>query len=286
MQGSKEQRGETGVSEKSKSEQNWRRKKEKEWSGRGSQRSLTRGDQTDNFSHRVSHTPFSPSLLTFISPKLPDPPSRFPLVSPFFIPAYESSPRLPLPNQNYSGCHCLPHSPTPVCSPLPPWGKRVWGGGGLQPLFHAVRWRVVIRCPLKTWCTYDTRETAAARFASNLQSFHSVSLLHFFPLSHLLFRRISYCRSLTHCCIVHTPQPPPSSSSFVIASLLLFSLCNVVRPLPKLLRVTPCFWCTCMHPHSPPSLCTSIILSITVLLLPPPLLSYSVYTPLSFYLHT
>lgn len=161
----------------------------------------------------------------------------------------------------------------------------VWGGG-LQPLFHAVRWQVVIRCPLKTWCTYDTRETAAARFASNLQSFHSVSRLHFFPLSHLLFRRISYCRSLTHCCIVHTPQPPPSSSSFVIASLLLFSLCNVVRPLPKLLRVTPCFWCICMHPHSPPSLCTSIILSITVLLLPPPLLSYSVYTPLSFYLHT
>lgn len=51
--------------------------------------------------------------------------------------------------------------------------------------------------------------------ALNFHCFHSVPRFHFFPasLSHSLFRRISYSRSLTQCCIVHThTQPPPTPS--------------------------------------------------------------------------
>lgn len=53
--------------------------------------------------------PFSPSRvrLSFLKnspPCSPTPPSLF---LPFFIPPYESSPRLPLHNPNYSGGHCV-----------------------------------------------------------------------------------------------------------------------------------------------------------------------------------
>lgn len=60
--------------------------------------------------------PFSFLLMTFYSSKTLQPPLL--CVSPLFIPPYESSPRLPLPNQNYSGCHCLLDSLAPVCSSL------------------------------------------------------------------------------------------------------------------------------------------------------------------------
>lgn len=151
--------------------------------------------------------------------------------SPFFIPPYESSPRPLLPNQNYSGCHCLPDSLGPVCSPLPqqidqccagpPTDCLIWGNNKKKKIpllfFHAVWWQVVISCPLKTWRPYNGGEAITVEdlhLALNFHSFHAVSRFHFSPLSHL-FRRISYSRSLTQCCIVrplHPATPPPLPS--------------------------------------------------------------------------
>lgn len=99
----------------------------------------------------------------------------------------------------------------------------------------------------------------ASRFKFSLPSILSVASI-FLP-SPTYFRRNSNSKSLTQCCIA-PPPPPPQPSTSAIYSLsrrlcvLYPNCCASFSALPSI----------CMHPHSPPSLCTSMTLSTNVLL--------------------